>query len=111
MASRNPERLPPHPGKPEASELIARIGHSDPDEIMPPEGDALEPEQIAILHEWIAPSPEADRYTLIRQPPFPRPPVFANRRRSESYGGQEATTGRPIRPHACLRGLPPKANS
>jgi len=34
------------------------------------------------------------------QPPFPRPPVFA-----------EATTGRPVRPNGSFRGLPQKANS
>ncbi|MGI9244407.1 MAG: PSD1 and planctomycete cytochrome C domain-containing protein [Verrucomicrobiales bacterium] len=105
--------VPIVPGKPGASELIARVGHLDPDERMPPEGDPLEPGQIAILKEWIGngagwgqhwafaprapglgprtkdiawplngidqyvlakleatgiePSPEADRYTLIRR--------------------------------------------
>ena len=105
--------IPIVPGKPENSEVIARIGHTDPDERMPPEGDALEPEEIETLKEWIAsgaewqehwafaprnpgivpltknsiwpangidhyvlagleaagiePSPEADRYTLIRR--------------------------------------------
>ena len=101
------------PGKPEASELISRVSHSNPDERMPPEGDPLDEKEIAILTEWIAsgakwdlhwafsprapgspprtknaawpvndidryvlrkletagiqPSPEADRYTLIRR--------------------------------------------
>ena len=40
---------------------------------------------------------ETDR---MGQPPFPRPPVFA-----------EATTGRPVRPNGSFRGLPQKANS
>ncbi|MDB4523257.1 DUF1549 domain-containing protein, partial [Akkermansiaceae bacterium] len=46
--------IPIVPGKPENSEVIARIGHADPDERMPPEGDALEPEEIETLKEWIA---------------------------------------------------------
>jgi len=46
------------PGKPEASELIARIMHADPEERMPPPDFArkkpLKPEEIEILKRWIA---------------------------------------------------------
>lgn len=44
------------PGDPDASELIKRVTHSDPDEIMPPpeKKKALPPEQVALLKQWIA---------------------------------------------------------
>lgn len=103
------------PGKPEQSEVVARILSSDPEEVMPPKnsGKSLTDHEKALLQEWIrqgapyalhwaylkpvrpelpkvknaawprtgidyfllsrleaeklAPSPEADRYTLIRR--------------------------------------------
>ncbi|HEX5791278.1 MAG TPA: c-type cytochrome domain-containing protein, partial [Luteolibacter sp.] len=44
------------PGKPEASELIARVTSTDPDEVMPkPEhGPPLPPTDIEKLRQWIA---------------------------------------------------------
>ena len=36
-----------------ASQLILRITAKDPDEMMPPKGDPLPPEQIRLLREWI----------------------------------------------------------
>ncbi|MCH7919163.1 MAG: PSD1 domain-containing protein [Planctomycetes bacterium] len=44
------------PGRPNQSELISRITHSDPDERMPPadSGKALSSEEIAVLKRWIA---------------------------------------------------------
>ncbi len=41
------------PGEPASSELIARISSHDPDERMPPKGDALAPAQIAAIQSWI----------------------------------------------------------
>ena len=43
-------------GKPEASQALARVVSSDPEERMPPPeaGDALKPAQIEILRQWIA---------------------------------------------------------
>ncbi|MGD1893781.1 MAG: DUF1553 domain-containing protein [Cyclobacteriaceae bacterium] len=41
------------PGDPQASEMIHRINHTDPEERKPPEGDPLSKEEIAILTEWI----------------------------------------------------------
>ncbi|HSU67809.1 MAG TPA: DUF1553 domain-containing protein, partial [Tepidisphaeraceae bacterium] len=41
------------PGKPEASELIARITNRDDDEVMPPRGDRLKPAEIALIQTWI----------------------------------------------------------
>ena len=44
------------PGKPDESELIARITSHDPDEVMPPRDShkALKPAQIELLTRWIA---------------------------------------------------------
>ena len=45
------------PGKPEASELVARIVSADPDEVMPPPSShkpRLNAEQVALLRRWIA---------------------------------------------------------
>lgn len=42
------------PGEPEQSELIRRVKHSDPEERMPAEHDALAPEEIEKLNQWIA---------------------------------------------------------
>jgi hypothetical protein len=42
------------PGKPEQSPLLARVASSDEEERMPPEGEPLSPEQIALLRRWIA---------------------------------------------------------
>jgi len=36
-----------------ASQLVARIRSTDYDERMPPKGNGLKPEQIAILESWI----------------------------------------------------------
>lgn len=43
------------PGKPEASELVARILSTDPEEVMPPKGSGkpLSPQEIELLKEWI----------------------------------------------------------
>lgn len=43
------------PGKPEQSDLIARIESKDPDEVMPPpkQHKTISPEQVALLKTWI----------------------------------------------------------
>jgi mono/diheme cytochrome c family protein len=40
--------------KPEQSRLLAKVSATDLSERMPPEGDALKPEQIELLRRWIA---------------------------------------------------------
>lgn len=43
------------PGKPEESELFKRVSlPKDHDDVMPPKGDPLTPEQVAVLKAWIA---------------------------------------------------------
>jgi hypothetical protein len=42
------------PGKPDESELLARVAAKDDDTRMPPEGHPLKPEQIALLKRWVA---------------------------------------------------------
>ena len=54
------------PGKPEASELVARITHADPDERMPPAESAkkkpIKPQEIEILKRWIAEGAKYERH-------------------------------------------------
>jgi mono/diheme cytochrome c family protein len=42
------------PGKPRASEVMARLRHADEEERMPRNGEALKPAQIAAIENWIA---------------------------------------------------------
>ncbi len=67
------------PGKPEASELVARITHADPDERMPPVESAkkepLKPQEIEILKRWITEGGEfAEHWAFIvpGRPPLPK---------------------------------------
>lgn len=51
------------PGQPEHSHLLQRLTTSSKDDQMPPKGDRLETEKIALLRQWIAagaPWPESD---------------------------------------------------
>lgn len=50
--------------KPEQSLLLAKVSATDLAERMPPEGDALKPEQIELLRRWIAagaPAPKDEK--------------------------------------------------
>ena len=42
------------PGKADASGMLARIVSHDPDEVMPPKGGPLSPEEVALLRRWIS---------------------------------------------------------
>ncbi|MDG2122800.1 MAG: DUF1549 domain-containing protein, partial [Verrucomicrobiales bacterium] len=69
------------PGDPEKSALIHRIGHAAGDDIMPPKGDPLTPDQIATLTAWVeqgahwpdfnvsdfTPTPPTDDLTFLRR--------------------------------------------
>src|SRR4051794_20981879 len=41
------------PGKAGESELVARLTSDDPEERMPPKGDPLKPEEVAVFRAWI----------------------------------------------------------
>jgi hypothetical protein len=65
------------PGKPEASELIARITSTDADTVMPPRDSnkKLTPEQIELLRRWIAEGAEYQThwaYAPLKKPAAPR---------------------------------------
>lgn len=66
------------PGKPDASEIIRRVISSDPDELMPPpgKGQALSPEQVQLLRQWIQEGAHYDvhwSYAPIQRPTVPQP--------------------------------------
>ena len=42
------------PGKPDDSELMKRVASQDPDEVMPPKGERLTPNEVALLKRWVA---------------------------------------------------------
>lgn len=64
------------PGKPDESELIARVSSTDEFTRMPPEGagDPLEPEEIAVLRKWIAEGAEYERHWAWIPPERQTPP-------------------------------------
>ena len=74
--------------KPEQSLLVAKVSATDLSERMPPEGDALKPEQIDLLRRWIAagaPAPKEEKpepspsdhwaFRPVVRPPVPKPSV------------------------------------
>ena len=63
LASGKSDRPAIVPGKAMESALIHRITATDEDEIMPPKGEPLKPEEVAVLKRWIqsgAPWPQFD---------------------------------------------------
>ena len=65
------------PKNPEESELLKRITHSDPDELMPPSksGKSLTPKEIDLLRRWIAEgAPYATHWAYEKpvRPPLPK---------------------------------------
>lgn len=61
------------PGKPDESELIARITAEDDSIRMPPEGKPLKAEEIALIKRWIAEGAEWSKHWAYR--PLKKPPV------------------------------------
>ncbi len=69
------------PGKPEASELIARLTSTDPETRMPYYyAPPLPPEQIALLRQWIKEGAQwEDHWSFVAPKPQPLPPVKRSR--------------------------------
>jgi hypothetical protein len=63
------------PGRPETSELLARVRSHDPLVQMPPEGERLTPEQIAKLDAWIAAGASWEVHWAYRPLTDPEPPA------------------------------------
>lgn len=68
------------PGRPEASELIARVAAEDADLRMPPgeHGAILSPEQVNLLHRWIAAGAPYDNHWSFRPVTRLEPPAVKN---------------------------------
>ncbi|RMG18504.1 MAG: DUF1553 domain-containing protein [Bacteroidetes bacterium] len=56
------------PGKPEASEMVARIRHHDPEERMPLKEEALSQEEIRLIEKWIAQGAEWENHWAYLKP-------------------------------------------
>jgi mono/diheme cytochrome c family protein len=69
------------PGDPDASELIKRVTHRDPDEIMPPpeKKKPLSPEQVALLRQWIAEGAKWGTHWAFQTPQRPAVPQVKQR--------------------------------
>jgi hypothetical protein len=64
------------PGKPEASEVIARLTSTDPDTRMPYHAPPLPPQQIALLRRWIKEGAKwEDHWAFVAPKPQPLPAV------------------------------------
>lgn len=65
------------PGKPDKSELIARIETNDPDDLMPPpdSGHTLTPAQKTLLRDWITSGGEYDKHWSFITPTKSTPPT------------------------------------
>ena len=65
------------PGKPDASELMARVSSGDPDLRMPPadHGEPLAEEQVATLRRWIEQGAEYTQHWAFQPPRRPVSPV------------------------------------
>jgi hypothetical protein len=108
------------PGKPDESELIARISSRDPDELMPPAEThkVLSGEQKELLREWIAAGAEYERHWAFIPPVKMPTPVGKNaidylvEKRAKSLGLESVGEAEPRilarRLHFDLVGLPPK---
>ncbi|MCE9631235.1 MAG: PSD1 and planctomycete cytochrome C domain-containing protein [Planctomycetia bacterium] len=68
------------PGKPDESELIARITSTDPDVVMPPPdaGDPLSPRQVDLLKRWIASGAVYEPHWAYVPPKRPTTPEVKN---------------------------------
>jgi mono/diheme cytochrome c family protein len=66
------------PGKPEESELLARVTSTDPHERMPPKGDPLSAAEVDRLRRWIAEGAKFERHWAFRPPTNGPPPAVAD---------------------------------
>ncbi|PAW86339.1 MAG: hypothetical protein B9S33_08340 [Pedosphaera sp. Tous-C6FEB] len=83
--------------KPEQSRLLTKVSATDLAERMPPEGDALKPEQLELLRRWIAagspapkdekPEPSPSDHWAFR--PIVRPPL-------PKLGSRQSAIGNPV---------------
>ena len=92
------------PGKPDESELVARIFSTDPDELMPPpkSNKKLDARQKEILKRWVEQGAEYQQHWSYEKPVKAQIPAGAERRRRAG-----AAAARRGRAEALARGRPP----
>ncbi|PQJ27378.1 DUF1549 domain-containing protein [Rubritalea profundi] len=68
------------PGDPDASLILKRILHTEPDELMPPpdKKKPLKPEQIALIRQWISEGAEWGVHWAFETPERPEVPKTTN---------------------------------
>ncbi|MGH8254556.1 MAG: PSD1 and planctomycete cytochrome C domain-containing protein [Steroidobacteraceae bacterium] len=111
------------PGRPEASELIARITSTDPEVRMPYHAPPLQPQQIALLRQWIKDgaqwsdhwafvAPKDQPLPAVKDSAWPRQPVdrfilARLEREGLQPSGEAERAGQLRRVSLDLTGLPP----
>ena len=70
------------PRDPDASEVIRRITHSDPEKRMPHDKPALDPDEIELIRQWIAGGAEWSEHWAFVKPTRPLVPKTLNTARS-----------------------------
>lgn len=67
------------PGNPAASEMIRRVKHTDPEMVMPQEGERLTPAEVELLEKWIRQGAKFDDHWAYRRLTKPDLPEISNR--------------------------------
>lgn len=109
------------PGKPDESELLARVVASDGDEVMPPPKTkkTLTPQQVELLRRWIAEGADYQPHWSFAAPEKPAPPAAGASHPIDAFvrarlAREHLTPASPASPdvlcrrmHLDLTGLPP----
>src|SRR5438477_6932440 len=76
------EKIAIVPGKPDKSELIARLNSKDPEEMMPPPGEKkkLAPAQMALLKKWIEGGAQYDKHWSFKTVQAPAAPQIKDKK-------------------------------
>src|SRR5262245_51073214 len=75
------------PGRPDESELIQRVTHPDPEEVMPPKGGRLTEQEVTVLRQWIQenaqwPERDARQHWAFVRPVRPEAPTVSKAQQS-----------------------------
>ena len=91
------------PGRPDQSELLARVSHGDSEQRMPPDGEPLESSEVEQIRTWIAHGAAYDRHWAFVPPRRPQAP------RTQFHGWTSGPLDAFVAARLQERGLQPAA--